>query len=135
MSTPLLVPGGPSQWSDDVIRRVIRAWIAGYDMRQDEFAEAIGMPPRTFKRRLAGSGPRQSFSAGEVAAAAAFMSKVSGDKVSIADVFAGKLSVFGSPPGDSRTLQYLPEYLKLLPGGGRISAPARPPLVLLSDAA
>lgn len=83
-----------SGWSDDVLRRVVKAWTAAYGLSHETFAAGIGMNPRTFARRLAGQGRRQAFTAGEVADMAAFMSEHTGEKVSVAEMYAGRVTVF-----------------------------------------
>lgn len=93
---PRTVGQSASDWDDDVLRRVVKAWTAGYGINHDAFALGIGMHPRTFARRLAGVGRKQAFSAGEVADMAAYMSRATGEKVSVADLYAGQVSVF--PP-------------------------------------
>jgi hypothetical protein len=91
MSTPNTA-GQPAEWSGEVISRVIKAFCGAYDMSRDAFAVACGINPRTFYRRL----ETGNFTANEVAKMASYMSRVGPDKVSIADVYAGRLSVYGS---------------------------------------
>ena len=46
MSTPLRAIPTPLDSRNDVIRRVVKAWIGAYDMTHDELAGEIGMIPR-----------------------------------------------------------------------------------------
>jgi hypothetical protein len=105
--------------------------MAGYEMTHTEFAMEVGIVPRTLERRL----KTGKFLAEEVARCARVMSEISGDQVSIADLHAGRISVFGGTPTGKGTVHCLKPYLTGLTGGGLNTAPVRPPLKLVSDAA
>lgn len=58
--------------ADETVRRSVKALVQGRDMRREDVAAAVGIPRTTFYRRLAARGSAQAFTAGEVAALAAF---------------------------------------------------------------
>lgn len=131
MSKPVLTPEGP-EWSGDVISRVVKAFCAAYDMTRESFALACGIKPRTFYRRL----DNGNFHVQEVAKMSAFMSSIGPDKVSIADLYAGHVSVFAEltphPGGGSPTVGEVAPYLKVVRGEADISSRRSGHLTLLA---
>lgn len=93
MGTPLRAMPTTYGNPNDVIKRVVKAWMGAYDMTQDEFAVAIGMIKRTFARRLAETGTGRKFKWDEVSRIATFMSSCLGTPVSMDDVYAGRVDV------------------------------------------
>jgi hypothetical protein len=124
MSGPVLTTGG-TEWSGDVISRVVKAFCAAYDLSREGFAIACGFTPRTFYRRL----DTGDFHVQEVAKMAAFMSSLGPDKVSISDLYAGRLTVFArlppTLPNGQPTVAYVTGYLQGVDGGGERATPPK----------
>lgn len=94
-------PNRPQPRPSDVIGRTIKAFIAGWGLTREDFVSATNITLRTFDRRLSGES-RQGWTANEVETIAAFMTKVSGRPVAVADLYAGWLDLGGvSTPPDA----------------------------------
>ena len=124
MSGPAMTTGG-TEWSGDVISRVVKAFCAAYDLSREGFAIACDIKPRTFYRRL----DTGDFHVQEVAKMAAFMSSLGPDKISIGDLYAGRLTVFAklppTLPGGQPTVAYVAPYLAASNDEGQRATPPR----------
>lgn len=110
MNALVATPGRIGEYPNDIIRRVVKAWLGAYDMTQEEFAEALGMNPRTFARRLADNGPGKNFNPLEISKIAKFMSACLGEPISVSDIFMGRVDVSRAWRVDSATGAVTGEY-------------------------
>lgn len=122
----------PSE-TDARISATVRALASGGNVDMMIVARALALPKATVYNKLRGDSP---WKASEVAALAHFF------KVRIPDFYDGLNGRFGPPVDaaaalrdDKGTVHCLKPYLTGLTGGGLNTAPVRPPLKLVSDAA
>lgn len=87
-----LFPTG--EQADETVRRTIKGLIKGRQLRTDDVAAAVGIAHATLYRRLAGTGSKQAFSAGEVASLARYFG------VPIEQIYTGLGGVFVPPDPD-----------------------------------